>query len=674
VLVVLVLAALVARDAIERSYLQWQLGQTVGGDASIGDLHHADGATVLDNVHLASEGGAVTLDAAQITFTVTGGVLHLRASTPQVAIAIDLARGDEARRARDFAGRLGAHALALDVQNGTLTIARSAGAAAPLTFAAIGGSVQLDASGTLDGDATLALRDGTASYPITLRPTTTPDGTAAEELTANALPLAPLAAVFVPDRFAPLRGVARTVDLEFENGAPHGTFVLNDAAARIAGAELQGVSGEVSLAPDGIGAALLSGAVGAVPANFSGEVHDVRSWADVVTNGTPDLRSLAWMFAQVATKPAVSWMTFETTAPGITYGQYGMTLDDIPRAVSLLRVNPDEPTVRFDTAIAEDHIISHGERTSQLADRTGAVAGVNGDYFDIGRTYEPQGMLISHGRLLRGPTDRAALIIDKNNHVTFADFHMDGSVVDGKHRYRITQVNSWPLEDTTIITPDYGAPLKPADGVTFEPLEDLGDHRYRITGSMPATQPIPVQLGVAFGPKAALPLPKPGDVVTIHYDIEPHVPDAVAGIGGGPQLLRNGEWYEDPKAPAPAERDVRWAVVALGTLADGNLLLVTVDARHPERSMGMTRPEFGDLLRSYGVVDAMALDSGGSVTMVSRAPGDTEATLRNVPSDDSWERVISDALLIYSSAPRGTLVTTRPPPLPQARVLPPGTK
>jgi exopolysaccharide biosynthesis protein len=90
--------------------------------------------------------------------------------------------------------------------------------------------------------------------------------------------------------------------------------------------------------------------------------------------------------------------------------------------------------------------------------------------------------------------------------------------------------------------------------------------------------------------------------------------------------------------------------------------------------MGMTRPEFGDLLQSFGVTDAMALDSGGSVTMVSRAPGDTQATLRNVPSDDSWERVISDALLVYSSAPTGTLVTTRPPPLPQARALPPGTK
>jgi exopolysaccharide biosynthesis protein len=674
VLAVLLVALVLARDAIERSYLQWQLGQTVGGEVSIGALHHGEGGTVLERVHVASKGGAFTLDADDVTLRVADGVLHLRALDPRASVALDLLQGDEVQRAHDFGVRLGAHALALDVQGGTLTVSRAAGATAGLALDALSGNAQVAESGAFSGDLTGALLEGATSYPIALHQTTTPDGAQAEQLTADALPLAPLSALFVPDRFALLHGLARTVDVRFADGAPHGTFTLNDADARVGGVELQSLSGEVALAPDGIGATLLTGAVGAVPANFSGEVHDVHSWSDLLANGTPDLRALGWLFTSVATNPALNWMTFETTAPGITYGQYGMTLAQIPRAVSLLLVNPNEPTLRFDTAIAEDHVISHGERTSQLADRTGAVAGVNGDYFDIGRTYEPQGLLISHGVIVRGPTDREALIVDKHNHVTFADFQMRGDAVDGTRRYRITQVNSWPLEDTTVITPAYGSDLKPADGVVFDSLVEIGDHRYRVTASAPADAPIPAQLGIAFGPKAARPLPNVGDTLTIHYDLEPHVADAVAGIGGGPLLLENGAWFEDPKAPAVAERDVRWAVVALGTLSDGNLLLVTVDARHPDRSMGMTRPEFGDLLQSFGVTDAMALDSGGSVTMVSRAPGDTQATLRNVPSDDSWERVISDALLVYSSAPPGTLVTTRPPPLPQARVLPPGTK
>jgi hypothetical protein len=75
----------------------------------------------------------------------------------------------------------------------------------------------------------------------------------------------------------------------------------------------------------------------------------------------------------------------------------------------------------------------------------------------------------------------------------------------------------------------------------------------------------------------------------------------------------------------------------------------------------MTRPEFGELLKGFGTIDAMALDSGGSVTLVSRMPGNTAVTVRNVPSDFDAERYVSDALFVYSSAPPGTIVTSPRP-------------
>jgi exopolysaccharide biosynthesis protein len=111
---------------------------------------------------------------------------------------------------------------------------------------------------------------------------------------------------------------------------------------------------------------------------------------------------------------------------------------------------------------------------------------------------------------------------------------------------------------------------------------------------------------------------------------------------------------------------VRWPVAALGSTADGLLLLAAVDGRHPERAVGMTRPEFADLLRSYGVTDAMALDSGGSVTLVARPPGQRAASVRNKPSDDSAERFISDALLVFSSAPPDEMASPEPSVLPAA--------
>ena len=57
-----------------------------------------------------------------------------------------------------------------------------------------------------------------------------------------------------------------------------------------------------------------------------------------------------------------------------------------PVVIHVIAVDPAEATLRIDTALAEDHVISGGARTTALAERTGAVAGVNGDYYDIGRT------------------------------------------------------------------------------------------------------------------------------------------------------------------------------------------------------------------------------------------------------------------------------------------------
>jgi hypothetical protein len=187
----------------------------------------------------------------------------------------------------------------------------------------------------------------------------------------------------------------------------------------------------------------------------------------------------------------------------------------------------------------------------------------------------------------------------------------------------------------------------------------------------PVNAPVPVTFGLAFGPltKASL---SAGQTIDLSYRTDPPLDGAVAAIGGGPILLRNGAWYEDPHAPAPDERNYRWPVIALARAADDRLLLVAVDGRHPERSVGMMRPEFAELLRRLGAVDAMALDSGGSVTLVSRAVGDANVSVRNVPSDNSAERWVSDALFLYSSASPPSIVPAQgaPTPVPEARPTP----
>ncbi len=238
----------------------------------------------------------------------------------------------------------------------------------------------------------------------------------------------------------------------------------------------------------------------------------------------------------------------------------------------------------------------------------------------------------------------------------------------------VTEVNDWPPGDVCVITPAFGPTLPASPGRTFVALQALpGDGtRFRVTDIVPMNAPTKPRFGVAIGPLVRTPLPSRGETLRLTYGLEPHVDGIVAGIGGGPILLRNGVRFEDQHAPAPDERDYRWPVIALARMADGRLMFVAVDGRHPERSVGMTRPEFATLLLRLGGVDAMALDSGGSVTLVARAPGDANASVRNVPSDNSAERWVSDGLFLYSSAAAPTIVPTAhvPTPVPEARPSP----
>ncbi len=76
------------------------------------------------------------------------------------------------------------------------------------------------------------------------------------------------------------------------------------------------------------------------------------------------------------------------------------------------------------------------------------------------------------------------------------------------------------------------------------------------------------------------------------------------------------------------------------------MLLVAVDGRQPRLSIGLTQPQLAAYMLWLGAYQAMAFDSGGSVTMVVRLPG-RGATVVNSPSDGR-ERPVADALLVFS--------------------------
>jgi len=121
-------------------------------------------------------------------------------------------------------------------------------------------------------------------------------------------------------------------------------------------------------------------------------------------------------------------------------------------------------------------------------------------------------------------------------------------------------------------------------------------------------------------------------------------------VNGGPRLLSGGHTRITAFREGFVHLDDPFFYVAFGlrrnprTIAgitdDGHLLLVTIDGRQPDWSVGASFIEEARVMRSLGAAESVNLDGGGSTTLTI---GDE---LANRPSDEEGERPIGDALLL----------------------------
>ncbi|HEY0798031.1 MAG TPA: phosphodiester glycosidase family protein [Candidatus Baltobacteraceae bacterium] len=343
-------------------------------------------------------------------------------------------------------------------------------------------------------------------------------------------------------------------------------------------------------------------------------------------------------------------------APGVVLADYYLMTTSGPLTVHALSIDPRQPTLRVDTVLASDSLISKGETVSAMAQRTGAVAGMNGDFFDIGSTYQPIGMLVRSGIMLRSPSGRAVMAIASDRTATFSNVRFAGSVHDDDdgREWTLAAVNAWPPQGGAVLVSEILGPIPPEAGTALALLTVTGQDQYRVTDIVDANVTHDPVLALAFGPAARAQngLPHIGDLVSVEEQLDPQLADLAGAIGGGPLLIHNGMAYDDPLPPAPAEALV--AVPLSGALqqGDGTLIFVQVDGRAPQVSIGLTRPQFAALLLAFGALDGMAFDGGGSSTLVARVPGDAQATVRNAPSDGR-EREVADGIFVYDQTPPG---------------------
>jgi len=331
-----------------------------------------------------------------------------------------------------------------------------------------------------------------------------------------------------------------------------------------------------------------------------------------------------------------------------------------PLLVNMLSVDLTNPDVHLEVVQAHNRLISTDETVSSMANRVGALAGVNGDFFEIRARGRPIGMEVINKALMQSPSIYAVFGVTQSRRFTIAHQTLVATVTDGKASYRLSSINhlvELGEGKLGLITPAIGASV-PVWGdvvVMLQPIRGK-PNQFDVRSVQPSGQILPALSGqyalvgrYAGGAWMMAHLHK-GDRLSVNARISPdhHL---IQALGGGPILVKDGAFYYDYPSPLPGTLYFRKPLTAVGVTRDGkHALFVVFDGRSsgPLRSVGLTSVQAAYFLMAHGAYQAMLFDGGGSSEMVARLPGHNSVSVVNFPSD-GWERPVANGLFVYTS-------------------------
>ena len=369
-------------------------------------------------------------------------------------------------------------------------------------------------------------------------------------------------------------------------------------------------------------------------------------------------RALAELGPLTRLAPGIAHRGLRTTAAA------GQVLGDV------IEVDLTESTVHAD--LLTPGAVAARSSVAEMADRTGATAGINGDFFDIGRTNAPAGPAVMDGRPLKaavphgrrmGPAVPGAEIdyvftVGTDRVARIDRLRLEAHVSGPSGTHPVVALNQYavPVDGIGIFTPMWGevdrsrtlcgTDVDRNAPCAADQAEVLVHDGTVVQVGRPAGGRIPdgelALTGREEGAAAVRSL-RVGDRVDIEYALVPASgrPPELA-VGGSP-IMFDGE-------PVPGldgrERAPRSAA---GSSADGRRIwLLTLDGRQSD-SVGATLRELASLLRDLDMDDAVNLDGGGSSTLVFRDSGASTVAIVNDPSGLT-PRLVPNGIGIYTSS------------------------
>ncbi|MEU9667657.1 phosphodiester glycosidase family protein [Streptomyces bobili] len=370
--------------------------------------------------------------------------------------------------------------------------------------------------------------------------------------------------------------------------------------------------------------------------------------------------------------------TGTTIAAGVVYRQYDLTAGAGVTRVHVLAV--DLTNTRVSLGLLYPGEVASRAPLSQQATAQKAVAGINGDFFNITEAQHPGvaatgasvGPAIANGKVLKAAVPRGqrfgpelppgadtddVLGVSGDGRARLDSLALTGTVTTLGRRLPLGGLNQYALAENSIgaYTSDWGgvSRARATCGTDTERAAPCATRTYEVTvkrgrvvsgsagpGSGPIAAGVTVLVGREAGAQRLRTLVE-GQRVSVRYGLTAASQRAYRFALGGYPVLTGGK-------PLPGLDTRTSAVRTAAGIADGGqrVLLFAVDGA-PAYRRGLTIAEVAAVLKSLGATEGFSLDGGGSSTLVARAPGAAGVSVRNHPSDGT-ERAVPNGIGVFT--------------------------
>ncbi len=321
-----------------------------------------------------------------------------------------------------------------------------------------------------------------------------------------------------------------------------------------------------------------------------------------------------------------------------------MTVNGMPLRAYLVKISLAQPGLDIRPILANNRLDSL-ETVSSMARRTGARVAINGSFFNRSSSDPfPVGFMMINGRTTYfSHTYRSAFGLTEQKVPLFGYPKTKGIIYLEKRGeyFFLWGMNRRRRNDEALVyTPEFGLMTR-----TNEYGREVRVSDDSVVGLTYGNSVIP-QNGfvISLHGESAKYFNwfHHGDIVRLYFVVDPAWLDVHNAITGGPMLLRGGRCVLEESRDEKLYQGFRSRIpaTAVGSTADGKLLLLVIDGRQKKFSVGVTYWELAEFMKALGAINAIGMDGGGSSTMV------IDGVIVNRPSGGA-PRAVSNAIGLF---------------------------